>query len=92
MDNAGAFSCRPRFRRVDARRTDQARRGGAAWTSSRAVAPRIAVHLVEGESEVFRERHRAKERARLKKHSEPRRAIVKVRLARADVDAPAWGR
>lgn len=46
----------------------------------------------QGESEVFRERHRAEERARLKKHTEARHALVKVRLADAvDVDAPGLG-
>ena len=59
----------------------------------RAVAPRIAVHLFKGRAKVFSERHRAKERARLKKHSEARHALVKVRLADAvvDVDAPGLG-
>src|SRR5580704_4049162 len=46
----------------------------------------------QGESEVFREGHRAKECARLKKHSEARHALVKVRFADAvDVDAPGLG-
>ena len=44
------------------------------------------------EREVFRERHRAEERARLKEHAEGRHALVAVRLSNAvDVDSARLG-
>ena len=63
-----------------------------AWTSSRAIAPRIGVHVHQGKCEVLRERHGAEERARLKQHAEGWNALVAVRLAHAvDVDSPGSG-
>src|SRR6516225_2048184 len=46
----------------------------------------------QGQRKVFRERHRAEERAGLEEHSERRHAFVEMRLAHAvNIDSPRLG-